>query len=980
MNRNSRPQLMSRECVARLTKYTLWLTLLVLAYLSLAQVSAQEVSPPALHQQIDQLLSPTDAALPHAEVAESLLVRRVYLDLIGVPPSLSQLQSYQEDTSADKYTQLVQRLLQSPEFIEHWVKQLDLMFMERRGNTHVPQVDWEEYLRKSLTAQQPFNQLCSEILSASGAPGAGRPAGRFYLDRGGDIHLITRDVGRVFFGRDLQCAQCHDHPLIDSYFQSDFHGISAFFSGGYMVEVAEGDKKLQVYAEKSLLESPYESVFHKGTVHRTLPRIPGIAEVIPPSLQPGADYEVAPADGVAAKPKYSRRSQLAQLATSGTSQAFNENWANRFWASLFGRGIIHPTDLIHADAEPLHPDLLSLLGQRFAGSNFNLRFLLGEFVQTRLYRSGQSEPFDGTAPLLAKEIVHKVDWNKILSDRQMRLDSTKTELAPLRDKTNTAKNSLLAIEQERTALLTALDQTRAALMGANDAQNKAAIEVATAEKNLADEQAKQSKLQAASAATNEVKGLINQDAEIAKAAEILQQKLTAFGTSVMNLGNIAEEKRKVLAAAQGATETHKVAWAAADKAVTDKSSAYHQADLVYLEARNLEEQARLRSGALKRDVDYAKAVIAVRTGLDEIDTRAAELAQIVAQRDTLVSQKSVYANNLAQLEPQLTQATRDRDQAQEAMKAQQQRLQDTEGKHQLIVTAQAALQKLPDNQVDSLRTAMEELQRRLTDSEKNLVAQRQEMQTQESMLTAVQTKLIQLQAAQMNEAMGIAKTDMALASVETQLQQADQARVAANEKYHRQIQELRKLRMERFEYAKLVALTPEQMAWSFLSTMGFLERQIAAKLAELDKAAPFTAEQLQDAKLVQQRHLQAYLQARKDLQGNVNIFVSLYGAGAGQPQGDFFATADQALFANNGGVLFSWAGSAGDNVTSKLISATDMPAAINQLYLALLGRAPTPEEIADVQQYLSQAPDQKAALAQELVWGILTSAEFRFNH
>jgi hypothetical protein len=67
-------------------------------------------------------------------------------------------------------------------------------------------------------------------------------------------------------------------------------------------------------------------------------------------------------------------------------------------------------------------------------------------------------------------------------------------------------------------------------------------------------------------------------------------------------------------------------------------------------------------------------------------------------------------------------------------------------------------------------------------------------------------------------------------------------------------------------------------------------------------------------------------------------------------------------------------------VTSKLISATDMPAAINQLYLALLGRAPTPEEIADVQQYLSQAPDQKAALAQELVWGILTSAEFRFNH
>lgn len=986
MNRNARPKLIGRECAVSLPGYTFWLAIWVLPHLTIAQTMAQEVPPPALqqqpalHQQIDQLLSPADAALPHADVAESLLVRRVYLDLIGVPPSLPQLLAYQADPSADKYPKLVERLLQSPEFVEHWVKQLDLMFMERRGNTHVPQVDWEEYLRKSLSAQQPFNQLCSEILSASGAPGTARPAGRFYLDRGGDIHLITRDVGRVFFGRDLQCAQCHDHPLIDSYFQSDFHGISAFFSGGYMVEVAEGDKKLQVYAEKSLLESPYESVFHKGAVHRTLPRIPGTAEVIPPSVQPGADYEVAPADGVAAKPKYSRRLQLAQLATSGTSRAFNENWANRFWALLFGRGIIHPSDLIHADAEPLHPDLLSLLGQRFAESNFNLRFLLSEFVQTKLYRSGQSEPFDGTASPRAKEIVHKIDWNKILSDRQSRLDSTKAELAALREKTNTAKNSLLAIEQERTALLTALDQTRAALIGANDAQNKAAAEVATAEKNLADEQAKQAKLQVASAAADEVKGLIQQDADIAKAAEILQQKLASLATSAMNLSNMAEEKRKTLAAAQSVTETHKVAWAAADKAVSDKGSAYHQADLIYLEARNLEEQARLRSGSLKRDVDYAKAVIAVRDGLAEIDTKVAELAQFAAQRDSLVSQKNIYSTNLAQLEPQLTQATRDRDQAQEVMKAQQQRLQDTEGKHQLIVAAQAALQKIPDNQVDSLRTAMEELQRRSADSEKNLVAQRQEMQNQQSILTTVQTKLAELQTAQMNEAMGIAKTDMALASMETMLQQADQARAAANEKYMRQIQELRKLRTERFEYAKLVALTPEQMAWSFLSCMGFLERQIAAKLAELDKSTPLTAEQQQDANLVQQRNLQAYLQARKDLQGNVNIFVSLYGAGAGQPQGDFFATADQALFANNGGTLFSWAGSAGDNVTSKLIAATDLPAAIDHLYLALLGRTPTAEEIADVQQYLSQAPDQKAALAQELVWGILTSAEFRFNH
>lgn len=979
MNRNCLPQLIGCLRFICHPRSLLWLSLIDV-FLIPTLIHAQEAAVPPLHQQIDQLLQPKDAGLPHTEVAESLLLRRLYLDLVGIPPTLAELQGYQVDTTPDKYSVLVNKLLQSPEFVEHWVKQLDLMFMERRANTNIAQLDWEEYLRKSLSSQQPFNQLCTEILSATGAPGTSRPAARFYLDRGGDPNLITRDVGRVFFGRDLQCAQCHDHPLIDSYFQSDFQGIAAFFSGGYMVEVPEGDKKLQVYAEKSLLESPYESVFHKGTTRRTLPRIPGAAEVVPPSVQPGADYDVTPADGVAAKPKYSRRAQLAQLATSGSSSAFNENWANRFWTLVYGRGVIHPADLIHADAEPLHPELLPLLGQRFADSGFQLRSFIGELVQTKLYRSGQSAPFDATTPQHAKEIVDANDWKKILADRQARWEAAKSQLATLGEQTGSTKDALLAIEQERTTLLAALDQVRAALISANDAQAKAAADVATAEKNVADEQAKQAKLQAAANATDEAKVLLNQDADVAKAAEILQQKLVAITTSITNLNNAAEEKRKLLSAAQTATETQRGAWAAADKAVTDKNTAYHQADQAYVSARNAEEQTRRIVSSLKREVDYAKSVVTIRDSVQEFEAKGAELAQAIVQKEALTTEKSAHVNNVAALEPQLTQATRDRDQAQEILQAQQQRLQDAEGKHQLIVTAQAALQKLPDNQVDTLRTAMDEIQRRLVDSDNMLVKLRQEMQSQQTSLAGAQAKLNQLQETKATEEMAIAKVDTVLAATETSIQQSETARTAAQENYARRLQELRQLRMERFEYSKLVALTPEQLAWSLLNSMGFVERQIAARLADIDKATPLTAEQQQDQNLVQQRKLQAYLQARKELQGNVNVFVSLYGAGAGQPQGDFFATADQALFANNGGVIFSWAAAAGDNVTSKFISSTNVPEATTHLYLALLGRVPSDEEMADVQQYMSQAPDQKAALAQELVWGILTSAEFRFNH
>lgn len=984
MNRNGRSQLIGCLRIRSLSQSFFWLALLTillpLSWVPGNWVVAQETPALPLHQQIDQLLRAQDASLPHSEIPESLLVRRVYLDLVGVPPTLAELQAYQADTAPDKYAQLVHKLLHSSEFVEHWVKQLDLMLMERRANAHIAQVDWENYLRQSITKNQPFHQLCAEILSANGAPGASRAAARFYLDRSGDTNLITRDVGRVFFGRDLQCAQCHDHPLIDSYYQSDFQGIAAFFSGGYMVEVADGDKKLQVYAEKSLLESPYESVFHKGTTRRTLPSIPGAVEVIPPSVQPGVDYEIAPAEGVAAKPKYSRRAQLAQLATSGNNTAFNENWANRFWTLVYGRGVIHPTDLIHADAEPVHPELLPLLGRSLSENGFQLRSFVGELVQTKLYRSGQSEPFDTTTPQRTKEIIDASDWKKIAAERQTRWEEAKAQLTALGEQTGKAKEALLSIEQERTTLLAALDQARTHLINANDAQAKAAAEVATAEKLLVDEQAKQTKLQAASTATDDAKALLNQDADIAKAAEILQQKLTAIAASITSLNQAAEEKRKALIAAQAASEAQKVAWAAADKAVADKNVAYHQADQAYVNARTTEERARQSVSSLKRAFDAAKLIVAVRDSVQELETKAAESSQAIAHREMLTSEKNQRLNNLAALEPQWTEATRTRDQAQEILNAQQLRVQDTENQQQLLVAAESALQKLPNNQVEAIRTAREEIQRRMAESNTRLVSLREELQTQQLSVTNAQTKLAALQEAKTSEETSLTKVETELSAAEMKVQQTESVRNAAQDNYARRLQELRQMRMERFEYSKLVALTPEQLAWSFLTTMGFMERQIAARLADIEKATPLTAEQQQDQNLLQQRRLQAYLQARQELQGNVNVFINLYGAGAGQPQGDFFATADQALFANNGGVIFSWAAAAGDNITSKFINSTDLSDATTQLYLALLGRTPSAEELADVQQYMSQAPDQKGALAQELVWGILTSAEFRFNH
>ncbi|MEY4565278.1 MAG: Chromosome partition protein Smc [Planctomycetota bacterium] len=971
----------------------LWLIVPAVCFLgfgSLAEGQAPEANPaatspapvaePPLHQRIDALLLPGQEGLGIAEVAPAPLIRRLYLDLIGVPPTLAQLQNYLADPAPEKYSNLVSQLLKSPEFVEHWVKQLDLMLMERRANSHVPQEAWEDFLRSSLASGQPFHQLCASILAADGRPGPARPSARFYLDRAGDPNLITRDVGRIFFGRDLQCAQCHDHPLIDSYYQSDFQGIAAFFSGGYMVEVADGDKKVQVYGEKSIAESPFESVFHKGESHRSLPRIPGLPEIAPPSAEPGSDYEIAPAEGVAAKPKHSRRKQLADLTTSGAATAFSQNWANRFWSLIFGRGVIHPVDLIHAENDPVHPDLLPILGKALADSQFDLRSFLRELVMTRVYRSGQSDPWDRTDTAVLKQIVSQMDWKKRVTDSKAIWEQAKVEGDALAEQFENTKSELAAIEKERTALLTALDQAKAATLAAIDAANKVGVEVAASQKALADEQAKQAKLQAASTASAEVKTLLPQDAEVAKAAETLQQRLDASNAAITTLQNALQEKQKAHATALAAVEPPKMNWKVADQNVAAKQLQYAQIDQRTTLARETYERALMRAASLKKQMQLAEKMVVLGDSLQSIGASEAALAGYMTSRQQLATMMEGVNTALTGIDQQIAQTAKEKEQADEQVRVYGQRMTESLGKKKLLVDAVDSLAKVPESPSDVLKAAQQELTQRIQQADAQMSELTKQSQVAQEAAVAVQGRLADMQKNRVVQVESLSKIKMQQQELDANVAKVEQQRLASVGLSGRTLEEIREQRRQRFEYSKLVALSPEQFAWSLLSVTGFVERQVAARVADLDKNSPLTEEQKKDEALLNQRRIQTYLQARKELQGNVNVFVSLYGAGPGQPQGDFFATADQALFANNGGVIYSWAGANSDNVTAKLANTQDIAEGAKILYLAVLGREPTAIEIEELSQYLNQAPDKRAALAQEVVWSLLTSAEFRFNH
>src|SRR5262249_14499767 len=130
------------------------------------------------------------------------------------------------------------------------------------------------------------------------------------------------------------------------------------------------------------------------------PRLPGMALVAEPKLEKGKEYTVAPANNVRPVPKFSRRAQLAQILPSKDNLHFKRNSANRLWALMMGRGLVHPVDFDHSANPPSHPDLLTMLAEEFAAMKFDVRAFLRELALSQTYQRS-SEPPQGVQDLPA---------------------------------------------------------------------------------------------------------------------------------------------------------------------------------------------------------------------------------------------------------------------------------------------------------------------------------------------------------------------------------------------------------------------------------------------------------------------------------------------------------------------------------------------------------------------------------------------------
>jgi hypothetical protein len=230
---------------------------------------------------------------------------------------------------------------------------------------------------------------------------------------------------------DLQCCQCHDHPLIDDYRQEDYYGLYAFVLRTSLF--TDPKSKQVLLAEKAEGEASFKSVFDGSGRERVVPRLPkGAAVWEEPTFPAGEEYVQKPDKTTRGVPKYSRRAELARrLPASGV---FARNLANRLWALFMGRGLVHPVDHHSASNPPTHPALLTLLAEELAQRGYALKPFVRELVLTRTYQRACDAP--------RPETINVADVAARLAELNRQAAEQERSLAPLQERLAAAKAAL----------------------------------------------------------------------------------------------------------------------------------------------------------------------------------------------------------------------------------------------------------------------------------------------------------------------------------------------------------------------------------------------------------------------------------------------------------------------------------------------------------------------------------------------------------
>jgi hypothetical protein len=391
------------------------------------------------------------ALKPAAAVDRATLIRRLSLDLTGLPPTPQEVESFLSDQSPNAYEKVVHRLLESKHHGErlalYW---LDLVrYADTVGyhkDSHRSVWLYRDYVVDSFNENKPFDQFVIEQLAGDLLKGTKFEQYRWKVASGlNRMNQTTseggaqakeylaiysadrvRNTAAIFLGSTMGCAECHDHKY-DPFTQRDFYSFAAFFAD--LKEPGVGHpgetpipSKVQLEKWQALetqlaslrkenpkserikaVEGELKQISDAKNWPKMVITIPGKARDIrilsrgnwQDDSGPIVDPAIPAFLGSLQVKGRATRLDLANWIVSDDNPLTSRVFVNRLWRLLFGRGLSQTLDDLGAQGQwPRHPELLDWLAVEFIESGWNVRHMVKLIVMTDAYRRGSTPTAD----------------------------------------------------------------------------------------------------------------------------------------------------------------------------------------------------------------------------------------------------------------------------------------------------------------------------------------------------------------------------------------------------------------------------------------------------------------------------------------------------------------------------------------------------------------------------------------------------------
>lgn len=371
---------------------------------------------------------------PHLDDLQYL--RKLSVDLLGRIPSEKEIKQFLKDPPRNRRLLLIERLFGHERFADRWTAFFaDMLRIRTNATGGGPLL---AYVHQSINQNKPFDELARELISSQGRS-RHLPAVGFILNDDADPMALTAATAQVFLGVRMQCAQCHDHPF-DDWEQKDFYELASFFGKTrrvenrfsrtvYTTEVDENRVLWPPERDKPPSRSPVDARFpflleeydgkpahlvrfeskrakaraslavneEAESLDLLLDETEATIEVAsrkraPGGFDPDADLKSLNASIDIKGDLYrasENRMELAKLVTHPRNRYFAQNFVNRLWAELMGRGIYEPVDDYSKYQKVSHPGTLDYLRKEFVATGYDLKGMIRLVVSSEAYARGR---------------------------------------------------------------------------------------------------------------------------------------------------------------------------------------------------------------------------------------------------------------------------------------------------------------------------------------------------------------------------------------------------------------------------------------------------------------------------------------------------------------------------------------------------------------------------------------------------------------